>query len=170
MDSHLVRYGALVLLGILFYSVFARGLFNVTGAYRRKSIEIAESLFQSDQVSDDKKRFMYDRLGEVHSAWQAWCLVALLLRVFVKIPFVDGRTIAMKVDAGIPANRLPEYSHFLTCWIFATLGNSPLAAFLFAMLALILIAFFASLSVISLFLAGASAGRGHHKAISRAHS
>ena len=169
MDYHLFRYAVLLLIGILFYAVLARGLFNATGVYRRKALVIAENLFQSDQVADDKKRFMYARLGEVHSTWQAWCLLALLLQAFVKIPFVDMREITTRVDDGIPVSRLPEYSHFITCWMVATLGNSPLATFLFATLALVLIAFFSSLSLISTILAGASVGRGHGKAISRAH-
>jgi hypothetical protein len=164
MDYEIVRYAALILLGILFYAVLARGLFNATEPYRRQTIDIAEKLSHSTQVSNQKKEFVYDRLGDVYSPLEAWKLAASMVKAFVRLPFINAREVADRVDAGIPQHLRQDFNRFKNCWVAAVLGNSPLASFLFVTLALILIAFFVSLSVLSGWLVGGDENGNHHKA------
>ncbi|WP_035679509.1 hypothetical protein [Bradyrhizobium liaoningense] len=167
MDSHLVRYGALVLLGILFYAVLARGLFNVTENWRRRALEIAEDLHATGQLSDGRQRSLYRRLGEVHSALHAWKLVWRLVVVCVfYLPFSNRRTV--NLADGVPLQLRADYQRFNIYWVIATLGNSPAATLLFAMISLVMLAFVASLSAISDLLDRTGPNGG--KEITRAHS
>jgi hypothetical protein len=161
MDYDLIRYAALILGVILFYAVLARGLFNVTEPYRVAALEIAEKLTQSSQVADRKKTFLYERLGEVYSNWQAWQLVALMVGTFAVLPFRDTTKIAAGDDTGVPPHLRADYHRFKMYWMVSTVGNSPAAAFLFTTLLIIMVAFFASVSAISGCLAFS---RDHHGA------
>ncbi len=161
MDHDLIRYAALMLGGILFYAVLARGLFNVTEPYRVAALEIAEKFTRSSQVSAHKKTFLYDRLGEVYSNWQAWKLVALMVGTFAVLPFRDTTKIAADDDNGMPPHLRSDYHRFKIYWMVSTVGNSPTAAFLFTILLIIMVAFFASVSAISGCLAFS---RDHHGA------
>ena len=149
MDYDLIRQAILILGSVLFYAVIARGLFNATEPYRHTALEIAEKLSQSSQVSERKKRFLFDRLGEVYSSLHAWKLVVFMVKTFAVLPFQDKEKNAAVVDEGIPPHLRASFDRFKLYWIISTVGNSPAAALLFVTLVLIMTAFFASLSAIS---------------------
>jgi hypothetical protein len=86
-----------------------------------------------------------------------------VLKAFVSLPFIDARDVAARVDMGIPQHLRQDFGRFRNCWVLAVLGNSPLASLLFVTLALVLIAFFASLSVLSGWLVGGGESGNHHE-------
>ncbi len=149
MDYDLIRYAALILLGILFYAVLARGLFNATEPYRVGALEIAERLTHSTQVAPKRKEFLNERLGEVYSNWQAWKLLALVICILPTLPFRNNIRNAERADKGIPSHLRADYDRFKGYWMVSTVANSPAAALLFAVITLIATAFFASVSAIS---------------------
>ena len=162
MDYDLIRHGALILLGILFYAVLVRGLFNATEPRREEALDIAEELCRSEQVSEQKKKFLYARLGELHSSWQAWKLVFSLLIGIFRVPFIDTKATADRVDSGIPKHLRARFDSFKTCWVSGVMGNSPLAVFIFAPLALFMIAFFLSISAMARLMFNSSTVDGNH--------
>lgn len=162
MDYDLIRYAALILFIILVYAVLARGLFNATEPRRQEALDIVEELYHSAQVSDRQKKFVYDRIGELHSGWQAWKLVFSLLRATVRITFTNVQETTERVDSGIPQHLRPSYERLKVCWVIGILGNSPLALFVFAPLALTLIAFFTTLSAMSKLLFSANLESNNH--------
>jgi hypothetical protein len=150
MDYDLIRYAALILGGILFYAILTRGLFNITEPFRWRALEIAEKLKQSSQVSEGRKASLYRRLGEVYSRWTAWKLVLLMICVVFTLPFQKEGT---DDDSNMPAYLRSDYQKFKIYWMISTVANDPAATFLFTLMAVIVLAFFASISAISAALA-----------------
>jgi hypothetical protein len=158
MDYHLVRAALIIVAFVAFYAVIARGLFKLTEVHRWNALEIAEKLNHSAQVSDHAKLIIRDRLTEVYSHWRAWQLVGLVICVAVMLPF-RRRANDGKLAEGVPAHFRWDYERFTKDWIVSTLGNSPLATFMFATVTLFIVAFSLSISA----LVGALAfHRDHH--------
>lgn len=168
MDYHLIRYSALVLLGILFYAVIARGLFNLTENWRHSALGIAEELYADERLPERRRNSLYRRLGEIHSAFFAWKLLGRLVLVAVfYLPFSRVQPIE-ELAKDVPVHLRSEYQRFNVYWVIATLGNSPIATLVFATISLVMLAFFMSLSAISDFLDLTGPPGG--KEITRAHS
>jgi hypothetical protein len=117
-----------ILLGLLFYAAISRGLFMATEFARQALIDTAGSLLDSDKISEDEKECISLSLDNAHSAWAAWRLAFLAVEVAVKCVFSSGENEAETA----PPHLRGSFDMFLRQWIIATLGNSPLAAFLFA--------------------------------------
>lgn len=159
MEYDLARAALYVIAAVLFYAVLARGLFNITETFRWRALEIGEQLAHSPDVSNERKEAVYRRLGEVYSVWNAWKLVFLLVCVLFTLPFMkDGEDRSV----GVPSHLRTDYKRFSVHWMVATIGNSPAAAFLFSFMAIIVLAFFASVSAISSALASSRDHHDHH--------
>jgi hypothetical protein len=157
MDYSLIQAALLVVAIVLFYAVIARGLFNFSEPFRWKALEIGETLIANAQVSDERRVGIYVTLGEVYSRWHAWRLLGLLLVVVSTLPFQGVDEPA--AGEGIPNHLKSDWARFNLYCMISTVANEPAAAFLFSLLAIFLLAFFASISAISMAL---SLARGHH--------
>jgi hypothetical protein len=109
-------------------------------------------------VPEERKASLYRRLGEVYSWWNAWKLVFLMVCVVFTLPF-DSAKKSSDGDAGVPPHLRADHKRFKVYWMIATVANSPAATFLFSLMAIIVLTFFASVSAISVALAFA---RDHH--------
>lgn len=159
MDYDLIRAALIIVGGVAFYAVLARGLFNTTETSRQKALEIGERLIHSAQVSDEQKHMIYRRLGEVYSNWNAWQLALLMFCVVVTVPFRKRENEDNSSVSGVPPHLREDLERFRLHWMIATVGNSPAATFLFSTLVLVTLAFSASISAITNALAGE---HGHH--------
>lgn len=87
----------------------------------------------------------------------AWKLVARMIWVVFTLPFKTQS--AMALSDGVPRHLQADSARFTLYWMIATVANSPAATLLFSLMAIIILAFFASVSMISQVLAVA---QDHH--------
>jgi hypothetical protein len=73
----------------------------------------------------------------VHSHWSAWKFLRSRLKPHLNI------------DNGVPSHLRADNSIFKLYWMLSTIANSPAATVLFSLMAIIMLAFFASVSAIS---------------------
>lgn len=144
MDQPLIHAALITLIVVVVYAVLARGLLKASEPAREKCLKLYEKIARSNRVPADVIARMDDNLDDVYSSLAAWRLVFLLMcTVFFVIPLrkLRGRK-PVGGYHGIPDSLQADYGRFSTCWILATVANSPLAAAIFAFISLIAIACF----------------------------
>lgn len=117
---------------ILAYAVLSRGLFLATENARQSLIDLAGSLVDSPNVSDDIKNSVHDSLETVHSSVCAWLLAGVAFTVIFTVPFSSD-----KEPISVPAMQRATLDSFVARWLVATLGNSLGASIIFAFLFLL---------------------------------
>jgi hypothetical protein len=87
-------------------------------------------------------------LSEVHSAKKAWEITLLLFRLTVTWPLHSFNSPKLN-KVMVPEYMPDEFQQFQVCWITSTIANSPVAALIFTLLVLIVVAFTPSLRTLS---------------------
>jgi hypothetical protein len=152
MDTPLI-HTALTIIGIiLVYAVLARGLLYAGEPFRAKCLDLYEKLVMSKRADPHTIARMDSLLDDIYSNWMAWRLALLVIcAVVFVLPYrklMGQETPTTHLDS-VPEAARADFERFTSSWILATVSNSPAAALIFAVAALVGIAFFVPLNVIA---------------------
>lgn len=137
----LLGWGAAVVLG---YAVLSRGLFLATDSARQSLIGLAGDLIAHRALPEDEKDEIRDSLDTAYSALSAWVLVLCAIVTLVRLPFAGA-----EMQHPAPPMLRDTYDKFVGRWVVATMGNSLLAAILFAVVYLVAAALHVSIYMLA---------------------
>jgi hypothetical protein len=163
MDGWLI-HTALTIIGItLLYAILARGLLYASEPQRAKCLNLYGKMVKSHRASPEVVARLDEFLDDVYSSWAAWRLAALAVcAVFFVLP---TRRILRRTSPsgyrGVPEPLQQDFGRFMSCWLLATIANSPAAAFIFVFSLLIGIGFFVPFHVIATLLSSHSLNHRH---------
>jgi hypothetical protein len=164
MDGWLI-HTALTLIGItLLYAILARGLLYASEPQRAKCLSLYEKMVKSHRASPEFVARLDEFLDDVYSSWAAWRLAMLTIcAVFFLLPIrkLLGRTSPPSSYKGVPDSLQQDFGRFMSCWLLATISNSPAAALIFVFALLIGIGFFVPFHVIAKLLSSHSLDHKH---------
>jgi hypothetical protein len=161
MDKTLIHAALIILGGIFLYAVLARGLLNATEPVRGRALDLSEKILKSDRVDKELAARIEAQLNELYSNWAAWKLVFLITCTIVILPFKRFRKEPV-VYNDVPMQLQDDYGKFSSCWIVATVANSPAAAILFTFIGLIGLSYLVPIGALSKLLSS-HAGPFHHR-------
>lgn len=168
MDKVLIHVALSALVIIIIYGTLARGLLKVTEPLRQRCLDHYAKVVKSGRASKELVARLETQLDSIYSSWSAWQMAVMaIFVVFVVLPIrklrhaFSGEKDRSYLD-DIPDSIRSDVDRFDSCWMLATVANSPIAAAIFVFASLIGVAVLGSLMALTKVISS-SAPRLHHR-------